>query len=83
MQKLFANFFVVFFFFLYTFFNNHSFIDFPSVNPISMEEAQSLVRNGELKYKDLSQAIHPILGTPFLHLHPCMSHELLQITSNR
>ncbi|XP_043515885.1 ubiquitin-like-conjugating enzyme ATG10 isoform X2 [Frieseomelitta varia] len=56
--------------------------DFPGVNPISMEEAQSLVRNGELKYKDLSQAIHPILGTPFLHLHPCMSHELLQITSN-
>ncbi|XP_033315678.1 ubiquitin-like-conjugating enzyme ATG10 [Bombus bifarius] len=56
--------------------------DFPGINPISAEEAQSLVRNGEVKYKDLSQAIHPILGTPFLHLHPCMSHELLQITSN-
>ncbi|CAD1478977.1 unnamed protein product, partial [Heterotrigona itama] len=45
-------------------------------------EAQSLVRNGELRYKDLSQAIHPILGTPFLNLHPCMSHQLLQVTSN-
>ncbi|XP_016770495.1 ubiquitin-like-conjugating enzyme ATG10 isoform X2 [Apis mellifera] len=55
--------------------------DFPGINSISMEEAQSFVCDRELKYKDLSQAIHPILGTPFLYLHPCMSHELLQITS--
>lgn len=48
-----------------------------------MEEAQSFVCDTELKYKDLSQAMHPILGTPFLYLHPCMSHELLQITSKR
>ncbi|XP_017878543.1 ubiquitin-like-conjugating enzyme ATG10 isoform X2 [Ceratina calcarata] len=56
--------------------------DFPGINPISVEEAQSLVRNAELRYTELSQAIHPILGTPFLYLHPCMSHELLQVTSN-
>ncbi|XP_006619578.1 ubiquitin-like-conjugating enzyme ATG10 isoform X4 [Apis dorsata] len=55
--------------------------DFPGINSISMEEAQSFVCDTELKYKDLSQAMHPILGTPFLYLHPCMSHELLQITS--
>ncbi|XP_076759499.1 autophagy-related 10 isoform X2 [Xylocopa sonorina] len=52
------------------------------INPISVEEAQSFVRNVELRHGELSQAIHPILGTPFLYLHPCMSHELLQITSS-
>lgn len=55
--------------------------DFPGINPVSVEEAQSLVRGTELKYSDLSQAIHPQTGTPFLHLHPCMSRELLQVTS--
>ena len=55
--------------------------DFPGINPISMEEAQSLIPDAELKYTELSQAIHPILNTPFLYLHPCMSQELLQIKS--
>ncbi|XP_017760917.1 PREDICTED: ubiquitin-like-conjugating enzyme ATG10 [Eufriesea mexicana] len=55
--------------------------DFAGMNPVSVEEAQLLVYNTEMRYKELSQAIHPILGTPFLYLHPCMSHELLQITS--
>lgn len=58
-------------------------IDFPGVNLVSVEEAQLLVHGAELKYMELSQAIHPVLGTPFLHLHPCMSRELLQVTSNR
>ncbi|CAL7940037.1 unnamed protein product [Xylocopa violacea] len=56
--------------------------DFSGINPISVEEAQSFVCNVELRYRELSQAMHPILGTPFLYLHPCMSHELLQITSS-
>ncbi|XP_076169025.1 autophagy-related 10 isoform X2 [Ptiloglossa arizonensis] len=55
--------------------------DFPGINPVTVEEAQSLVHGADLKYVELSQTIHPILGTPFLYLHPCMSHELLQITS--
>ncbi|XP_076671076.1 autophagy-related 10 [Andrena cerasifolii] len=55
--------------------------DFPGINLVTPEEAQSLVPGGQLKYMELSQAIHPILGTPFLHLHPCASHELLQVTS--
>lgn len=60
-----------------------TFIDFPGINPVTVEEAQSLVHGADLKYVELSQTIHPILGTPFLYLHPCMSHELLQITSKR
>ncbi|XP_076393634.1 autophagy-related 10 isoform X2 [Megachile rotundata] len=55
--------------------------DFPGINLISMEEAQSLITGAELKYTELSQAMHPILSTPFLYLHPCMSQELLKITS--
>ncbi|XP_015437714.1 PREDICTED: ubiquitin-like-conjugating enzyme ATG10 [Dufourea novaeangliae] len=55
--------------------------DFPGINPVTVEEAQSLVRHGDLNYMELSQGIHPILGTPFLHLHPCRSQELLQVTS--
>ncbi|XP_076290930.1 autophagy-related 10 isoform X2 [Lasioglossum baleicum] len=55
--------------------------DFPGINPISVQEAQSLATDADLNYNELSQAIHPVLGTPFLHLHPCKSQELLQFTS--
>nr|XP_031848821.1 ubiquitin-like-conjugating enzyme ATG10 [Nomia melanderi]XP_031848822.1 ubiquitin-like-conjugating enzyme ATG10 [Nomia melanderi]XP_031848823.1 ubiquitin-like-conjugating enzyme ATG10 [Nomia melanderi]XP_031848824.1 ubiquitin-like-conjugating enzyme ATG10 [Nomia melanderi]XP_031848825.1 ubiquitin-like-conjugating enzyme ATG10 [Nomia melanderi]XP_031848826.1 ubiquitin-like-conjugating enzyme ATG10 [Nomia melanderi]XP_031848827.1 ubiquitin-like-conjugating enzyme ATG10 [Nomia melanderi] len=55
--------------------------DFPGINPVTVQEAQSLVRGADLNYMELSQAIHPILATPFLHLHPCKSQELLQFTS--
>ncbi|XP_057324551.1 ubiquitin-like-conjugating enzyme ATG10 [Microplitis mediator] len=57
--------------------------DFPGVNPVSVELAQKLVRDNDtsLGYNELSQAIHPILGTTFLQLHPCMSKELIQSTS--
>ncbi|XP_034940201.1 ubiquitin-like-conjugating enzyme ATG10 isoform X2 [Chelonus insularis] len=55
--------------------------DFPGINAVTVEQAQQLVPQGTLKYNELSQAIHPILGTIFLHLHPCMSKELLQNTS--
>lgn len=54
--------------------------DFPGINPVTVEEAQRLTPGAELKYTELSQAMHPILGTPFLQLHPCMSRELLRIT---
>ncbi|KAF7396500.1 hypothetical protein HZH66_007362 [Vespula vulgaris] len=54
--------------------------DFPGINRISVEEAQGLINGSALNYSELSQAIHPILGTPYLQLHPCMSHELLQYT---
>ncbi|XP_033342655.2 autophagy-related 10 [Megalopta genalis] len=56
--------------------------DFPGINPITVQEAQSFDVGANLSYKELSQAIHPMLGTPFLHLHPCKSQELLQFTSN-
>ncbi|XP_076244075.1 autophagy-related 10 isoform X2 [Calliopsis andreniformis] len=55
--------------------------DFPGINLVTVEEAQLLVPGAELKYMELSQAMHPILNTPFLHLHPCMSRELLQATN--
>ncbi|KAH0540346.1 ubiquitin-like-conjugating enzyme ATG10 [Cotesia glomerata] len=57
--------------------------DFPGVNPINVELAHKLVHHNDtsLGYTELSQAIHPILGTPFLQLHPCMSKELIQNTS--
>nr|XP_033342655.1 ubiquitin-like-conjugating enzyme ATG10 [Megalopta genalis]XP_033342656.1 ubiquitin-like-conjugating enzyme ATG10 [Megalopta genalis]XP_033342657.1 ubiquitin-like-conjugating enzyme ATG10 [Megalopta genalis]XP_033342658.1 ubiquitin-like-conjugating enzyme ATG10 [Megalopta genalis]XP_033342659.1 ubiquitin-like-conjugating enzyme ATG10 [Megalopta genalis]XP_033342660.1 ubiquitin-like-conjugating enzyme ATG10 [Megalopta genalis] len=55
--------------------------DFPGINPITVQEAQSFDVGANLSYKELSQAIHPMLGTPFLHLHPCKSQELLQFTS--
>ncbi|XP_078047422.1 autophagy-related 10 [Augochlora pura] len=55
--------------------------DFPGINPITVQEAQSIDAGANLNYNELSQAIHPILGTPFLHLHPCKSQELLQFTS--
>lgn len=54
--------------------------DFPGINRISVEEAQGLINGSALNYSELSQVIHPILGTPYLQLHPCMSHELLQHT---
>ncbi|XP_048511873.1 ubiquitin-like-conjugating enzyme ATG10 isoform X2 [Athalia rosae] len=48
-------------------------------NPISVEVAQKLTKNDQvLGYAEMSQAIHPIVGTPFLQLHPCKSQELLQ-----
>lgn len=54
--------------------------DCPGINPISVEVAQKLLENENLNYSELSQAVHPILGTCFLYLHPCMSQSLLKIT---
>ncbi|XP_014474214.1 PREDICTED: ubiquitin-like-conjugating enzyme ATG10 isoform X2 [Dinoponera quadriceps] len=51
--------------------------DYPGVNPVSVNEAQT-VHSSKLNYTELSQAIHPIVGTPFLQLHPCLSRELLR-----
>ena len=59
------------------------FKDFPGNNRVSVEVAQNLLKNENLAYTELSQAIHPILGTPFLYLHPCMSSNLLEYTSKR
>lgn len=60
-------------------------LDFPGVNPVNVELAHKLVHHNDtrLGYTELSQAIHPILGTTFLQLHPCMSKELIQNTSKR
>lgn len=58
------------------------FLDFPGINPVSVNEAQT-VHGSKLNYTELSQAIHPIVGTPFLQLHPCMSQELLRTMSKR
>ncbi|XP_033214588.1 ubiquitin-like-conjugating enzyme ATG10 isoform X2 [Belonocnema kinseyi] len=52
--------------------------DFPGTNPVSVEVAQRFMEHETLAYTELSQAIHPILGTPFLHLHPCMSQNILR-----
>ncbi|XP_046621465.1 uncharacterized protein LOC124305754 [Neodiprion virginianus] len=52
--------------------------DFAGCNPVSAEVAQKLISNNNLCYSELSQAIHPILGTPFLQLHPCGSQDLLR-----
>ncbi|KAL6431164.1 hypothetical protein ACFW04_007108 [Cataglyphis niger] len=49
--------------------------DFPGINPMSVNEAQT---DSKLNYMELSQAIHPLIGTPFLQLHPCLSQDLLQ-----
>ncbi|XP_029163297.1 ubiquitin-like-conjugating enzyme ATG10 isoform X2 [Nylanderia fulva] len=54
--------------------------DFPGINAMSVNEAQT-IHDSKLNYMELSQAIHPILGTPFLQLHPCLSQELLQSMS--
>lgn len=54
--------------------------DFPGINPVSVNEAQ-MVHGSKLNYMELSQAIHPIVGTPFLQLHPCLSQGLLRIMS--
>ncbi|XP_072762455.1 ubiquitin-like-conjugating enzyme ATG10 isoform X2 [Anoplolepis gracilipes] len=56
--------------------------DFPGINPMSVNEAQT-VHDSKLNYMELSQAIHPIVGTPFLQLHPCLSQELLRSMSKR
>ncbi|XP_031777944.1 ubiquitin-like-conjugating enzyme ATG10 [Nasonia vitripennis] len=53
--------------------------DFPGINPVSVELAQRL-NSERLGYGELSQAMHPLLARPFLHLHPCGSRELLQLT---
>lgn len=58
------------------------FLDFPGINPVSVNEAQ-MVHGSKLNYMELSQAIHPIVGTPFLQLHPCLSQGLLRIMSKR
>lgn len=58
------------------------FLDFPGTNPVSVNEAQT-VHSSKLNYMELSQAIHPIVGTPFLQLHPCLSQELLRGMPNR
>ncbi|XP_011171715.1 ubiquitin-like-conjugating enzyme ATG10 isoform X3 [Solenopsis invicta] len=55
--------------------------DFVGINPVSVNEAQT-VYGSELNYTELSQAIHPIVGTPFLQLHPCLSQELLRTMPN-
>ncbi|XP_066582643.1 ubiquitin-like-conjugating enzyme ATG10 isoform X2 [Prorops nasuta] len=55
--------------------------DFSGMNVVSVEEVQKYLHHLDLKYTELSQAIHPIVGTPFLFLHPCMSHELLRNTA--
>ncbi|XP_014210701.1 ubiquitin-like-conjugating enzyme ATG10 [Copidosoma floridanum] len=52
--------------------------DYPGINPVSVEIAQKLLETDKLAYNELSQAIHPLLGRPFLHLHPCGSPELLR-----
>ncbi|KAG5330210.1 ATG10 enzyme, partial [Acromyrmex heyeri] len=54
--------------------------DFPGINPVSVNEAQT-VHGYKLNYTELSQAIHPIIGTPFLQLHPCLSQGLLRTMS--
>ncbi|XP_011869871.1 PREDICTED: ubiquitin-like-conjugating enzyme ATG10 [Vollenhovia emeryi] len=54
--------------------------DFPGINPVSVNEAQT-VHGAKLNYTELSQAIHPVVGTPFLQLHPCLSQELLRVMS--
>ncbi|XP_011638616.1 ubiquitin-like-conjugating enzyme ATG10 [Pogonomyrmex barbatus] len=51
--------------------------DFPGINPVTVNEAQTVL-GSKLNYIELSQAIHPVVGTPFLHLHPCFSQGLLQ-----
>ncbi|EFN66305.1 Autophagy-related protein 10 [Camponotus floridanus] len=53
---------------------------FPGINPMSVNEAQA-IHDSKLNYMELSQAIHPIVGTPFLQLHPCLSQELLRSMS--
>ncbi|XP_058806437.1 ubiquitin-like-conjugating enzyme ATG10 [Phymastichus coffea] len=55
--------------------------DSPGINAVSVEAAQRLTSGDKLAHSELSQAIHPILGRPFLHLHPCGSRELLQMAS--
>lgn len=60
------------------------FKDFPGTNPVTVEAAQKFARdNRALNYTELSQAIHPILGTPYLYLHPCMTQQLLEIMQKR
>ncbi|XP_020282847.1 ubiquitin-like-conjugating enzyme ATG10 isoform X2 [Pseudomyrmex gracilis] len=54
--------------------------DFSGINPVSVNEAQT-VYSSQLNYMELSQAIHPVVGTPFLQLHPCLSQELLRSMS--
>ncbi|XP_015124892.1 ubiquitin-like-conjugating enzyme ATG10 [Diachasma alloeum] len=54
--------------------------DFPGVNAVTVESIQNLVQQG-VGYNELSQAMHPILGTIFLQFHPCLSSELIQHTS--
>ncbi|XP_036149621.1 ubiquitin-like-conjugating enzyme ATG10 [Monomorium pharaonis] len=56
--------------------------DFVGVNPVTVDEAQT-IDGSTLNYKELSQAIHPIVGTPFLQLHPCLSQELLRTMPKR
>ncbi|XP_063995423.1 ubiquitin-like-conjugating enzyme ATG10 [Diachasmimorpha longicaudata] len=54
--------------------------DFPGVNAVTVESIQNLAQQG-VGYNELSQAVHPILGTIFLQFHPCLSRELIQNTS--
>ncbi|XP_011496604.1 PREDICTED: ubiquitin-like-conjugating enzyme ATG10 [Ceratosolen solmsi marchali] len=55
--------------------------DYPGVNPVSVEIVQRLLANNRLAYTELSQAMHPLLGRPYLHLHPCGSRHLLRSMS--
>jgi hypothetical protein len=52
------------------------------MNAVSVDEAQML-HGSKLNYMELSQAVHPITGIPFLLLHPCLSQELLRSLSKR
>ncbi|KAJ8665254.1 hypothetical protein QAD02_006916 [Eretmocerus hayati] len=51
--------------------------DFPGINAVSAESAQRLLADAKLAYSELSQAIHPISGRPYLQLHPCGSRLLM------
>lgn len=62
---------------IYSSFHTFFFLDIPGINPVGVEEIQT-VHGSKLNYMELSQAIHPIIGIPFMQLHPCLSQELLQ-----
>ena len=58
------------------------FLDFLGINPVSINEAQT-VNDSKLNYMELSQAIHPVVGRPFLQLHPCLTQELIRTMPKR
>ncbi|XP_011148811.1 ubiquitin-like-conjugating enzyme ATG10 isoform X1 [Harpegnathos saltator] len=54
---------------------------YPDMKPVNVDEAR-MAHSLQLNYMELSQAIHPIIGTPFLQLHPCQSQELIRNMPN-